>query len=147
MEENGQLHIDATAKAFLKEAAKWAYFLSILGFIGVALIAVAALFASSAMSAISSMGGSVGPMGALSGTVITVIYLLMALLYFFPIYYLFKFSSNLKLALAHDNNEALNVSLGFLKSHYKFVGILAIVMMCIYALFIIAIIGFATAMA
>ena len=33
--ENFELQLNESAKGFLKEAAKWAYFLSILGYIGI----------------------------------------------------------------------------------------------------------------
>jgi amino acid transporter len=143
MEENVQhaqhLHIDSNSHGFLREVAKWAYFLSIMGYIAIALLVVVAIFAGTIFSSMGSMGGG---MSMLPGTFITVLYLLFAVLYFFPVYYLNKFASNMKSALAHNNNEALTTSFEYLKSHYKFIGILTIVMLSIYALFfIVAIIG------
>lgn len=50
MEENSvfekfELQLDQSAKDFLKETAKWAYFLSIVGFVGIGLIMLIAVFA------------------------------------------------------------------------------------------------------
>ena len=146
MEENhNHLHITSEAKEFLREIAKWASFLSIVGFVMIGLLVLVAFFAGSLMSSIGSMGGGeMGAAGAIGGTFITVMYLLIALLYFFPIFYLYKFASNLKGALAQDNSEVLSTSLGYLKSHYKFLGILTIIGLAIYALiFVFMIIGFA----
>jgi len=36
--EEFELQLNESAKGFLKEATKWAYFLSILGYIGIAFI-------------------------------------------------------------------------------------------------------------
>jgi small-conductance mechanosensitive channel len=143
MEENVQhsqlLQIDLNSHGFLREVAKWAYFLSIIGYIFIALFVVFAVFAGTIFSSLGAMGGG---MSMMPGTLLTVMYLLFAVLYFFPVHYLNKFASNMKSALGHNNNEALTTSFEYLKSHYKFIGILMIVMLSIYALvFIFAIVG------
>jgi len=136
MEDNNafdkfELQLTETAKGFLKETAKWAYFLSIIGYIGLGMLVLFAFFAASLFA---SVGGSMGVMGALGTTFITVLYLIIALIYFFPIYYLNKFASNMKAALKSDNTESLTTSLGYLKSHYKFIAVLTIVGIVAYLL-------------
>jgi hypothetical protein len=125
-----ELRLNHHSKDFLKETAKWANFLSILGFIGIGFMVIIAIFFSSIMasnySEIPGMGGN--------SVVFTIIYLLIALLYFFPVLYLFKFASNMKRALAMDDENTLAKSFENLKSHYKFVGILAIVIISFYVL-------------
>lgn len=144
--DDNQLYINVISKDFLKEIAKWANFLSIVGFVMIGLFVIFAIFAGTVFSALGSMGGSMGAAGMAGGTFITILYLLMAVLYFFPIYYLNKFASNLKVALQQNNSETLATSLGFLKSHYKFIGIMMIVLLSIYALFfVIGLIGLAAA--
>jgi succinate dehydrogenase hydrophobic anchor subunit len=83
-------------------------------------------------------------MGGIPGmqTGIAIIYIVMALLYFFPIYYLYKYASDMKNALNQKDNELLTNSLGHLKSHHKFLGVSIIVIMSLYALFIIGMIIF-----
>ena len=48
MEENNtfemEMQLTETAKGFLKEIAKWAYFLSIMGYVMIGFIVLAALF-------------------------------------------------------------------------------------------------------
>lgn len=144
--ENFDMKLNETAKGFLKEAAKWAYFLSILGYIGIGFIVVAAVFAGTIVAAMGKMGGGMDsgmhPMGSLGGTFITILYLVIAVLYFFPVYYLNKFSVNLKAAFRDNNTESLTTSFEYLKSHYKFIGIMMLVVFAIYALiFIIAIVA------
>ena len=77
-----ELTITDMAAGYINETRKWAQFLAILGFIGAGLIAIMAIFAGSMFS---------GMIGA-GGIAVTVLYLLMALLYFFPSLYLFRFS-------------------------------------------------------
>jgi len=66
--------------------------------------------------------------------VMGVVYVIMSAIYFFPILYLYKFSNDLKGALNGNNGSQLELALGNLKSHYKFIGILTIVMLGIYLL-------------
>ena len=63
------------------------------------------------------------------------IYVLIGLLYFFPVFYLFKFSSKVRTALATKNTQELDAAFENLKSHYKFIGILMIITLSIYVLF------------
>ena len=70
-------------------------------------------------SIVGAMGQYNG-MAAIPGAFGTVMYLLMALLYFFPVMYLFKFSTKLKEALESNNSQVLSESFTNLKSHYKF---------------------------
>lgn len=144
MEENFQVNnqseirLNNEAKAVLKEASKWASFLAVLGFIGIGFIVLMALFAGTIFSALPSSGyGSV-----LGGIGFTIAYLLVALLYFFPVMYLYKFAKNTKIGLLRDDEKVLTEAFTNLKSHYKFIGVLTIVMLSFYAIiFLIAIVS------
>ncbi|MBF2707595.1 hypothetical protein [Flavobacterium soyangense] len=129
-----ELKLNESAKGFLKEAAKWAYFLSILGYIGISFIVLAAIFAGTLFSFMSNMSREMGNMMSMGGSFITALYLIIATLYFFPIYYLNRFASNLRFAFRNNDSEKLAKSFGYLKSHYKFIGVLAVIMLCFYAL-------------
>lgn len=136
-----EMRLNNLSKEFLRETAKWANFLSILGFILIGLLVIIALFAGTLMSTFSNGFGGSG----MSGAFVTILYLLMALLYFFPVYYLFKFASNMKKALAIDNEDALTKGFEYLKSHYKFIGIFTIILLSLYLiLFFIGIAGAAS---
>lgn len=139
--ENFELQLNQTAKDFLKETAKWAYFLSILGFIGIGLMVILAIFAGTIFSAMGAVPG-MGAMGGSFGTMIGIFYFLIAALYFFPVFYLNKFATNAKKAFRENDTEALTKSLGYLKSHYKFIGILMLSILVLYALiFVLGILG------
>ncbi|OXB20818.1 hypothetical protein B0A80_18005 [Flavobacterium tructae] len=140
--EKFELQLDQTAKDFLKETAKWAYFLSILGFVGIGLMVLIAVFAGTIFSAMGNsmvgMGGLGGSFGALMGF----FYVFIAAVYFFPVYYLYKFAVNTKRAFRENDSELLTSSLGYLKSHYKFIGIFMLAILALYGLiFVFGILG------
>lgn len=137
LQDNERLYLSHEAQGFLKETAKWGYFLSILGFIGIGFMVVLALFIGTIFSAISGLSGTANSMGVLETGFISGLYLLIALLYFFPIYYLFKFSSNMKKAFKSNDNDLITTSFEYLKSHYKFIGILTLVFVVIYVLILL----------
>lgn len=129
-EQFEELRIDRISKEFLAETAKWANFLSILGFIGLGLMVLVSLF----MFVIGT-SSSFMPLG--NGIFVGIFYILIAGFYFVPINYLYKFSSNMKNALRTNNQASLTTSFEYIKSHYKFIGILTIVIMGIYILMIL----------
>jgi hypothetical protein len=133
-----ELQIDHESISYLGETAKWGKFLSIVGFVCCGLMVIFALFAGTMfarMSGSNMIGAAIGGMGAL----FTVVYLILAALWFFPNFFLFRFSSKMQHALRNNDQVTMNNSLGNLKSCFKFVGILTIVILSIYALiFLIA---------
>ncbi|QXP68687.1 hypothetical protein H0I28_06990 [Polaribacter sp. AHE13PA] len=129
-----QLTITKASKNFLKETAKWAKFLSIIGFILIAIMLVFAVFATT----IFELAGKMQPgMPASLGLTMTVTYLVLAIIYFFPVYYLLQFSNKMKTALSTKNDETLAKAFEMLKSHYKFIGVFTIITMSLYALLIV----------
>ena len=73
------------------------------------------------------------------------LYLAFAVLYYFPISYLYQFSENTKKAIENNDNNAIRDAFEFLKSHYKFMGILTIILLSFYAIIIfIGLIGAGT---
>mgnify|MGYP005990204839 CR=1 FL=1 len=127
------LTINNQSISFLKETAKWTNFLAIMGFIGIGLIVILAFF----MGAVFSSLPNADAMPFDAGPVMTITYLLMGALYFFPVLYLYRFADNMKKALANKDENILTEAFKNLKSHYKFVGILTIIMLAFYALAIL----------
>tara|TARA_B110000977_G_C10930241_1_gene436764 strand:- start:248 stop:721 length:474 start_codon:yes stop_codon:yes gene_type:complete len=128
------LTISNTAINDLSETGKWTKFLSIIGFIFSGLIVIMGLFSGSIMSSIPN--GQISNMFNGMGIIAGGMYILMGLLYFFPSWYLFKFSQKIKKALSTQNNNDLNLNAAFnnQKSFYKFWGILTIISIGIYVL-------------
>ncbi|MDO9260798.1 MAG: DUF5362 family protein, partial [Flavobacteriaceae bacterium] len=125
----------------LNETRKWTSFLAIMGFIFIALMIVLGFFIGSVFSALGEEQAEMPFMG----TIIGFIYLVMGLIYFFPILYLYKFSTFTKKALENQNTTDLNEAFKMLKAHFRYMGILTIVLIAIYGLaFVIGLmVGFA----
>ncbi|MGC1631594.1 MAG: DUF5362 family protein [Gelidibacter sp.] len=66
-----------------------------------------------------------------------IIYIVMGLIYFFPVLYLFNFSRKMKSALSLNTNEDLTAAFSNLKSHYKFLGVFTIVIISLYVLIVV----------
>ena len=139
------LTVTTYSRNFLTETAKWAKFLSILGFIGCGFMAIGAFTLPLLMSMMPGnemMPGGGAAMAKGMSAMLTVVYLGFAILFLMPCLYLYRFSSKMKSALLHSDTEVLDLSFGNLKSFFKFNGILMIIMISFYALiFIFAIIG------
>ena len=142
MEE--KLSLNDLAIEALRESAKWCMFLAIVGFIGMGFMILAGVFMMFAMSAVASNPafGSVDPFGGFKAY-IGLMYIVIAALYFFPIYYLYKYATGTKRALESSNSDVLSDALVNLKSHHKFLGITTIVVISLYILIFIGAIIFA----
>lgn len=138
--QDSAMRLNEVAIDYLRQSAKWCFFLSILGFIGIGIMVIVAIFLSTIMGMASQNSGfgngELGIMNSMPG-LISGIYILFALLYAFPVYYLYKYATGIKTALfVRDENE-LTKAFGYLKSHHKFIGIMMIVMMVMYFLIFI----------
>ena len=144
---NSELKLTSVGISYLNQARKWTYFLSIVGFVFTAIIVIAALFFSSLMAMFSGMDSSYGVSEFTSmGTgMVTVLYLFFALLYFFLSLYLYRFSKRVKGAINEEDSYQLEDGLKNLKSYWKLTGILTVVALGVYVLFILISILFGTA--
>lgn len=142
MEENQHsplisLGIDSVSRDHLTEASRWARFLAIVGFVICGLVVIIGIFAKSIFS---SMLGQMGEselqgmdMNGI-GSILAVLYIGIALLYFFPCLFLFRFANYMKAALISGEQETINKSFQNLKKMFRFVGILTIFVICLYTL-------------
>jgi len=136
--------IDQSSRAHLAEAAKWARFLAIVGFVLCGLIVVIAFFVGSFLAMMtnsynegySSTARLTGGMGVF----VTIFYIGIAILFFFPYLFLFRFATRMKTALKTNDQHTLNTSFQNLKIMFRYVGILTIVMLSFYALAILMLI-------
>lgn len=131
---DNDLHVSPVSQTFLYQAARWAKFLSIIGFIISGLMAIAAFFAPSLYTRLSAFQEMSAAGAGTASTIITVVYLAIAVVLFFPCLYLNKFSVKMKSALNSINQVEFEDSLKNLKSLFKFYGILSIVLLSFYAL-------------
>lgn len=133
--DNNSVEFTSDSIRHLDTARKWSMFLAILGFISVGLLVLVALFAGTALALFAD-----SPISPVIGVAIAIFYLIIAVLYFFPVYYLFNFSSKAKHAVNSLDSKTLTESMHFLKAHYKFLGIMVIVMLALYPLIIMLVV-------
>ncbi len=142
-ESNNQIKITETAKTHLLETAKWGKFMAITGFVMCGIMVLAGIFMGTIFSTLMS-STMVQPNETMPnmGYVMTVMYVTIAIIYFFPCLYLYKFSTKTKIALENSDSEVLAVAFENQKSIFKFMGIFTIVILVIYGMiFFVALIG------
>tara|TARA_B110000208_G_C11769852_1_gene429920 strand:- start:256 stop:777 length:522 start_codon:yes stop_codon:yes gene_type:complete len=136
---SGGAQITSKSQAFLKETAKWTGFLSILGFIGVGFIVLAALLMLTVGSSFMARSGGFGGMQA---GILAFVYLIMAAIYFFPVLYMYNFSKKMKKAVRSGSAQDYENGFDYLKRHFKYAGIVAIVILSLYVLmFFVGLLG------
>jgi len=143
MEENQQsifgLSIDDSNRAHLSEAAKWGRFLAIVGFVVCVLIVLGGLYFAFTISSMESKfadfpGYRSSAYSSGLGVGMAVVYILIAIVYFFPCLFLFRFSNSMKIALAGNDQGQLTESFKNLKVMFRYVGIITIILLSIYLL-------------
>lgn len=130
------LELKGESLGHLREAAKWAKFIAIVGFVMVGLMVLGALVVAFTFSNFENefLPASIGGVG------IALVYLIIAAIYFFPILYLFRFAQAAKHSVKNNDSSDLVEAMRNLKSHYTFIGVLLIIFIGIYALFFLAMI-------
>ena len=98
---------------------------------GYVLMGILVLVALAMMVGISALSKSTGH--NIFSVWIGMIYILLAGVYYVPITYLYRFSAQVKQAAENNNEEEYTAAFQNLKSLFKFMGIITIVMLAIYA--------------
>lgn len=127
------LSLNDQMRSYIQEIARWANFLAIVGFIGLGFMVLGGLFASVMLT---SMGSELGGLG-ISGGLISLIYIVVALVAFIPLRYLFVYANKAKSALRSGSDAELTEAFMNLKSYFKFVGIMTIVAIGLYAVLLL----------
>jgi len=140
MEENFtpdvlSLQVDAGNTHYLTEAAKWAKFLAIVGFVTCTiLLLVAIFFGATLTSSISELNSDVAAPSGVENVILIFYVVIIVVLYFFPLLFLYNFGAKLNTAIKHNDQVSLNTAFRNLKSCLKYLGILTIIVLCVYAI-------------
>lgn len=131
------LSVDETTRSYMLETARWGKFLAIISFICMGLLILVGLFfafsSSAGQSSILALGTGIGVM---------IVYVILAAIYFYPVWALFRFSVLSKKALNTYNQHLFNESLRYLRNIFKFLGIVTIITLALYGIvFIFVMIG------
>ena len=141
---NDEVQISPLSQSFLIESAKWGKFLSVIGFIFCGILAIAAFFVPAIYNKTAAFRNMDASLSGVMSTVIVIVYLALAILLFFPCFYLNKFSVKMRTALASMSQEQFDESFKNLKSLFRFYGIFTIIILSFYILiFAFAMLGVA----
>jgi len=132
-EANQKIELTTDSINSLDTIWRWASFFSILGFIGIAFIILVGIIMGVVFSTINT------GLGAGVGSLIMIIYIILGVVYFYPILLLFRFSRWTKKAIQNNSSLDFSLALKNLKGHFQYIGIMTIV---VFALYFIILIGF-----
>jgi hypothetical protein len=138
-----ELQLDHEATGYLGETARWAKFFAILGFIFCGIVALCAISGKTSFTNSFHSPDETSITYTYSNSIFaSIIFFIMAVIYFFPSLYMFRYASKMKTALKNNDQLLLNQSLRNLKSWFRFTGILIIVSIGLMLLgVILAVIG------
>jgi hypothetical protein len=127
----------------LNQMRKWTMFLSIMGFIGTGAILLIAILMFSFSHLFPMFGNRLGHG---FGVILGFLYVVIAVLYFFPVLYLYKFSARAKKAFKTVSSLDLENSIKYLNTFFTLKGIYTIILIGIYVLVILGVTVFRLAL-
>ena len=131
--ESQKIEIGPDTLKHLNTARKWAMFLAIISFILLGLISIIGLIAGTFLNAFSGGENSLG----ISDSLVFIPLIAMALVYFFPVLFLFRFSKFSHKAILTFDKEVLHKAIKNLKYYFAYIGILIIVIFSLYIVILI----------
>ncbi|HEV7330800.1 MAG TPA: hypothetical protein VGN63_07165 [Flavisolibacter sp.] len=133
------LTIDPAAKSHLLETAKWARFLAMVGFVFLVLVIFVGIYSTVTINRFEDSYREMGGMGSetvlgSAGTGVAVIYIIMAIIWFFPLIFTLRFANQMRNALQSNDQELLGTSFQNLKVCYRYLGIVTVIFLVMIAL-------------
>jgi hypothetical protein len=133
------LTIDPVTKSHLSETARWAKFLAITGmiflFLMILLMTLGSTLIFSKFSNLETSNGS--NMASMASLGMAVYMIIIAVIWFFPLLFTLRFANGMKRALAGNDQQALNTAFQNLKVCMRYLGVITIVILAIYAIIIV----------
>ena len=144
--ESDEIILTANSLKYLDETAKWAKFLAIVGFVILGIMSIGAIFIGIYMNALLPSEFAAMPEEVTASLTKSVLlfYFMMIIVYFLPTLYLYRFATQTRMSIAMFNSTGLAEGLKNLSRTFKFIGILTIIILGIYA-FMFIIMGIAMA--
>jgi hypothetical protein len=131
--ENKKIEIEQETIKHLNTTRKWAMFLAIIGFIILGLIIIIGLIAGTFLTAFNSGGKDLG----IPESLMFVPILLLAVIYFFPVLFLFRFSKHTSHAVQTLDKLEFHKAIKNLKSFFVYIGVLIIIILSLYIVVLI----------
>ena len=112
----------------LNSTRKWTMFLAIIDFIFLGLFIVIGVITGTFLSAFNSGETGLG----IPESLMLVILFVLAVIYFFPVLFLFRFSKHAAHAVQTLDKQELHKAFRNLKSYFVYIGILIIIVLTFY---------------
>ena len=131
----------------MSEAARWAKFLAVCGFIFLGLLVIYGMIMSFVFANMTSKmsefdnTSTTGDLSNIMGIGMIIFYIICAVIAFFPYYFLLRFANKMKAALISNDQETLNSSFQNLKILYRYMGILMIISLVVIVFGIVSMIA------
>lgn len=126
--EPRRLEFNLESLNHLNTTRKWTMFLAIMGFIWLALLIIFTLTIGAFMPFMSTETG----FGSLETGFVAGILIVFAIIYFFPLLYLYKFSMYSKRAFISLDPMEVTQSMRYLKAFFRYMGIMTIIIIAVY---------------
>jgi heme/copper-type cytochrome/quinol oxidase subunit 2 len=134
VQEERKIEIGSEILNKLDSTRKWTTFLSVLGFIFLGLIIVAGLTTSLFLTTFKTQEANLG----IPESAMIIIFVVVGAIYFFPVFFLFRFSRNTRDAIQKLDSKKLSKGLNNLRLYFTYTGIMVIVVLSIYVIALIA---------
>lgn len=132
-----QIVVSENALGYLRATRPWVKFLAIVGFVFIVLMVLIGLLMALALSGAAA---KTGPLAAF-GPILGVVYIVMAAVYLMPCLFMYRYAKAIA-AIPGTGQAALEEALKQQKSFWKFMGILMLIILCLYALIFVGSIAF-----
>ncbi len=126
--DNNNTGISRAALKNLNIARKWAMFLAVLGFIFFGLIVIIGFITGTFLSVFRSDEINLGMPDYLAA----IFYSSGSIIYFFVVYFLYRFSKAARDAIQKNDSIKLNKAFRYLKIFFTFTGILVMIVLAAY---------------
>jgi heme/copper-type cytochrome/quinol oxidase subunit 2 len=133
-QEDRKIEIGSEILNNLNSTRKWTTFLSVLGFIFLGLLIVAGLTTSLFLSAFKTQKANLG----IPESMMIIFFVVIGAIYFFPVFFLFRFSRNTRDAIQNFDSKKLLKGLNNLRLFFTYIGVMVIVVLSIYVVALIA---------
>jgi hypothetical protein len=126
--ETRKIEIEEETLKTLNTTRKWTMFISIIGFILLGLLLVIGFIAGTFLTAFKIGDAGLG----IPESMALIIIFVLSLVYFFPVFFLFRFSKHTANAVQSLNKEDLRKAFRNLKFYFIYLGVLLIMAMVLY---------------
>jgi hypothetical protein len=131
--ESKKIELEAETLKHLNTARKWAMFLAIIGFIFLGLVIIIGLIAGTFLKTFNSGEKGLG----IPESLMFVPVVLFAIIYFFPVLFLFRFSKFSSQAFQTLDKIQLHKAIKNLKYYFAYLGVLIIIVFTFYIIVLI----------